>query len=57
VNPLIKSPTIAKADSGASAHNFKPEDAATVLHIVTATPNGPSVYLPNGTILQAQRKG
>jgi len=57
VNPLIKPPSIAKADSGASAHYFKPEDAATVLHNVTATPNGPSVYLPNGTILQAQRKG
>jgi len=57
VNPLIKPPAIAKANSGASAHYFKPEDAATVLHNVTATPNGPSVYLPNGTILQAQRKG
>jgi len=37
MNPLIKPPTIAKADSGASAHYFKPEDAATVLHNVTAT--------------------
>jgi len=58
VNPLIKPPVIAKADSGASVHYFKPEGAATVLvHNVTATPNGPSVYLPNGTILRAQRKG
>ena len=57
MNPLIKPPTIAKADSGASAHYFKPGDAATVLHNVTTTPNGPSVYLPNGTILQAQQKG
>ena len=57
MNPLIKQPTIAKADSGASAHYFKPGDAATVLHNLTTTPNGPSVYLPNGTILQAQQKG
>jgi len=32
MNLLIKPPTIAKANSGASAHYFKPEDAATVLH-------------------------
>jgi len=38
-------------------HYFKPEDATAVLHNVIIAPDGPSVYLPNDTILCAEHKG
>ncbi len=47
---------IAKADSGASSHYFKPTDKAALTDL-KITPFGPSVTLPDSTTLTASHSG
>jgi hypothetical protein len=47
---------LAKADSGASSHYFKPSDR-TVLSAPRSTPFGPTVMLPDSTNIQATHTG
>jgi hypothetical protein len=47
---------LAKADSGASGHCFKPSDR-TVLSALRSTPFGPTVMLPDSTNMQVTHAG
>jgi hypothetical protein len=51
-DPPNSSVILAKADSGASSHYFKPSDR-TVLSALRSTPFGPTVMLPDSTNIQA----
>jgi hypothetical protein len=55
-DPPNSSVILAKADSGASSHYFKPSDR-TVLSALRSTPFGPTVMLPDSTNMQATHSG
>jgi hypothetical protein len=55
-SPPHATTVIAKANSGASSHYFKPSDQ-TVLRQLRATPFGPTVMLPDSTLIQARHAG
>jgi hypothetical protein len=56
VVPPQSNPVIAKADTGATAHYFKPEDS-NILDNLKFTEQGPQVRLPNNAIIKADQVG
>jgi hypothetical protein len=56
VVPPQSNPVTAKADTGATAHYFKPEDS-NVLDNLKFTDQGPQVRLPNNAIIKADQVG
>jgi hypothetical protein len=54
--PTSPKHVLAKADTGATAHYFKPSDAA-ILDKLHDTDTGPNVRLPNNTIIKATQAG
>jgi hypothetical protein len=56
VVPPQSIPVIAKADTGATAHCFKPEDS-NVLDSLKFTDQGPQVRHPNNAIIKADQVG